>query len=198
MSKKLANTFMKKPLIEGSFFEDGYSLNDDNDILTVTDANGNVYQVRFTKSFEAKLIQSPSETKKYYEELKNEVLSYKSTRSRVSWHYDAINVGRTYVMKFAIRGKTLVIYLPLNAEKLGEKYKVESTKSKRFEDLTCAYRIKNDRRCKYAKELIDMACEKFGLKKGAEQHLVYNDIPYESNKSLIDKGLIKMSVFLTK
>ena len=43
MSKKLANTFMKKPLIEGSIFEDGYSLNDDNDALTVTDENGNVY-----------------------------------------------------------------------------------------------------------------------------------------------------------
>ena len=198
MNKKTNIAFVKKSIDEGCALPVGYSLNSDEETMTITDENGNVYQVRFTKSFIAKLAQSPEAAKKYYIELKNKVLSYKDTHSRVSWHYDAINVGRKYVMKFAVRGKTLVIYLPLNPNKLIKKYKVEETKSKRFEELTCVYRIKNDRRFKYAGELIEMACEKLGLKIGAKQHTIDADIPYETNKKLIDKGLIKLSVFLTK
>ena len=163
----------------------------EEEVETVTDEKGNVFQIRYIKSFTAKLIQSPEETKKYYEELKNEVLSYKKTNSRISWHYDAVNSGREYVLKFAIRGKTLCVYLPLDPEKQEEKYKVEKVESKRFEDTLCLYRIKNDRRCEYAKELIAKVCESMGLEKGEEQHEVYSNLPYEANKPLVARGLIK-------
>jgi hypothetical protein len=163
----------------------------DEEVVEITDEKGNVFQIRYIKSFTAKLIQSPEETKKYYEELKNEVLSYKKTNSRVSWHYDAVNSGREYVLKFAIRGKTLCVYLPLDPEKVEEKYKVEKSESKRFEEVPCLYRIKNDRRLGYAKELIAVVTEKLGLEKGEEQHEVYSNLPYEPNKPLIARGLIK-------
>ena len=182
MKKKQVGPFKKK---------DASSVNNDEEVETVTDEHGNVFQIRYIKSFTAKLIQSPEETKKYYEELKNEVLSYKKTNSRVSWHYDAINSGRNYVLKFAVRGKTLCVYLPLNPEGLEEKYKVEKVENKRFEDVPCLYRIKNDRRCEYAKELIAQVCEKLGLEKGEEQHEVYSNLPYEPNKPLVARGLIK-------
>ncbi len=167
------------------------SSNEEEEVETVTDEKGNVFQIRYVKSFTAKLIQSPKETKKYYEELKNEVLSYKKTNSRISWHYDAINAGRDYVLKFAVRGKTLCVYLPLDADKLEEKYKVEKVESKKFEDTPCLYRIKNDRRLGYAKDLIAMVAAKLGLEKGEEQHEVYSNLPYEENKPLVAKGLIK-------
>ncbi len=165
---------------------------DEEESVTITDEAGNVFNIRFVKSFTAKLIQSPEETKKYYEELKNEVLSYKKTNSRVSWHYDAVNAGREYVLKFAIRGKTLGVYFPLNADDYADsKYKVEKTNSKKYEDVPCLYRIKNDRRCEYAKELIAVVASNLGLEKGEEQHEVYSNLPYESNKPLIARGLIK-------
>ena len=164
----------------------------EEEVVTVTDEKGNIFQIRFIKSFTAKLIQSPDETKKYYEELKNEVLSYKKTNSRVSWHYDSVNAGRNQVLKFAIRGKTLCVYYPLNADDyLDTKYKVEKVESKKYEEVPCMYRIKNDRRLAYAKDLIKVVCESLGLVKGEEQHEVYANLPYEANKPLIARGLIK-------
>ncbi len=164
---------------------------DEEEVETITDEKGNIFQIRFVKSFTAKLIQSPIETKKYYEELKNEVLSYKGTHSRISWHFDSVNAGRNYILKFAIRGKTLCVYFPLDSEKLEDKYKVEKAETKRYEDVPCLYRIKNDRRCGYAKDLIAMVASNLGLEKGEEQHEVYSNLPYEENKPLIARGLIK-------
>ncbi|MBE6142007.1 MAG: hypothetical protein E7175_04140 [Erysipelotrichaceae bacterium] len=165
---------------------------EEEEVITITDEKGNVFNIRFIKSFTAKLIQSPDETKKYYEELKNYVLSYKKTNSRVSWHYDSINSGRNQVLKFAIRGKTLCLYYPLNVEDYNDtKYKVEAVESKKFEEVPCLYRIKNDRRLGYAKDLIDTVMNNLGLVKGEEQHEVYSDLPYEPNKPLISRGLIK-------
>ena len=163
----------------------------DMEMEIVADENGNFFQIKYIKSFSAKLIQSSEETKKYYEELKNLVLSYKGTHSRISWHYDAVNVGRQFVLKFAVRGKTLCVYLPLNSDKLEKKYKVEKVKAKRYEEVPCLYRIKNAKKCRYAKELIIKACESLGLQKGKEQHESYASLPYESNKSLVERGLIE-------
>ncbi len=181
---------VNKPATEPAILETKTN-SDGDEVEIVRDEKGNIFQIRFIKSFTAKLIQSPEETKKYYEELKNEVLSYKKTNSRVSWHYDAINSGREYVLKFAIRGKTLCVYLPLDPEKVEEKYKVERSESKKFEEVPCLYRIKNDRRCSYAKELIAVVANNLGLEKGEEQHEVYSNLPYEENKPLIVRGLIK-------
>ena len=165
---------------------------EEEEVQTVTDEHGNTFQIRYVKSFMAKLIQSPEETKRYYEVLKNEVLSYKQTKSRVSWHYDAVNSGRNYVLKFGVRGKTLCVYLPLNVEDYADsKYKVELATAKRFEDTPCMYRIKNDRRCGYAKELIAVVASKLGLVKGEQKREIYADLPYEPNKPLLERGLIK-------
>ena len=182
----------KKAALEASKVKTNEASEDEEELVTVTDENGNVFNIRFVKSFTAKLIQSPEETKKYYEELKNEVLSYKKTNSRVSWHHDAINAGRNYVLKFAIRGKTLCVYLPLNVDDyIDTKYKVEKVESKKYEDVPCLYRIKNDRRLGYAKELIAVVASNLGLEKGEEQHKVYSNLPYETNKPLLERGLIK-------
>ena len=171
--------------------ENEVSNEENEEVVTVTDEKGNIFQIRFIKSFTAKLIQSPDETKKYYEVLKNYVLSYKKTNSRVSWHFDSINTGREKVLKFAIRGKTLGVYYALNADDYADsKYKVEKVESKKYEDVPCLYRIKNDRRCEYAKELIDVVMTNLGLVKGEEQKESYY-LHYEENKPLIARGLIK-------
>ena len=156
------------------------------------DKSGNLQEIKYVKSFTAKLSQSDSKTKNYYNVLKNYVLSYKKVRSRVSWHYDAINLGREYLLKFAVRGNTLCLFLNLDAKKLDNKYKIEKAKGKKFEDVPVLYRIKNDKRCVYAKQLIDLVMSNYNLQKGKEFTDEYR-IPYQNTKILIAKGLIKES-----
>lgn len=163
---------------------------DGDEIVVTKDEKGNIFEIRYIKSFTAKLSQSEKEVKDYYTVLKNYALSYKDAHSRVSWHYDAINIGRDYAIKFAIRGKTLCVYFALDASKLDEKYKVEEAKGKKFEEVPVLYRIKNDRRCEYAKELIDEVMKKVGADQGEVPTENYS-IPHESNKALLAKGLIK-------
>ena len=156
----------------------------------VVDAKGNYFNIRYNKSFTAKLIQSSDDAKKYYGELKNEVLSYGKAKSRLSWAYDSVNAGRAPIVKFVVRGKTLCVYFPLNAAELNEKYKVETVDAAKYAAVPCMYRIKNERRLRYAKELIETVCASLGLtKKEAKNEDYY--LPYETTEALIAKGLIK-------
>jgi hypothetical protein len=147
--------------------------------------------IRFRKSFEAKYIQASDEAKDYYTALKNEILSYKKTRSRVSWNYDNIMYGRDSILRFNVRGKTLCLYFALDPDSLDQdKYKVERSESKRYEDVPCLYRIKNQRRVNLAIELMSMLAEKYGMKRGEDQHGDYY-VHYESTESLLQRRLIK-------
>lgn len=161
-----------------------------NEIAFGKGSNKENQKIQYVKSFTAKLSQSSSVTKNYYNTLKNYVLSYKKARSRVSWHYDAINLGREYLLKFVIRGKTLCLFFNLDAYKLDKKYKVEKAKGKKYKDVSVLYRIKNDKRCEYAKQLIDIVMNNFNIAKGKEYDDEYR-IPYQNTKILIAKGLIK-------
>ena len=182
----------EEPKIEESnkVEKENYS-EDEGEVITVTDEKGNKFQIRFIKSFTAKLIQSSDDTKAYYTELKNEVLSYKKANSRISWHFDSINAGREYIIKFGMRGKTLCVYYPLNADDyVDSKYKVEKAEAKKYADVPCLYRINNDRRLAYAKELIAEVAKKLGLEKGEVPSENYY-LPYEDNEPLLVRGLIK-------
>ena len=166
-------------------------VNEEEEVTTVTDEKGNIFQIRYVRSFQAKLSQAEDVTKDYYNELKNYALSYKKANDRLSWHYDSINVGRNAVLKFVIRGKTLCVYLALNPDAYADtKYKVEKAESKKFEEVSCLYRIKNDRRCGYAKDLIDAAMAAIPAEKGRESNEDFR-APYEETEALLKKGLIK-------
>ena len=132
-----------------------------------------------------------NDSKNYYEVLKNYVLSYNKTSSRISWNYDSINSGRNQVIKFSIRGKALCLYFALNADDYADsKYKVEKVESKKYEDVPCLYRIKNDRRRDYAKDLIDTVMNNLPTEKGNESNEEFR-IPFETTEALLEKGLIK-------
>ena len=118
------------------------------------------YGVELQKSFMAKLIQLDKDKQKYYTTLKNELLSYQKVKSRISWNFDTINAGRNKIAKFAVRGKSLCLYLALDPDKVDDKYKVEKIDSQKYAAVPCLYRIVNDRRVKYAIELITAACER--------------------------------------
>lgn len=162
--------------------------NNDDEIFTAQDINGDVFQIKYIKSFTAKLSQANDDIKKYYNAIKNHALTYRKVNSRISWHYDAIKAGNEPILKFAIRGKTLCVYYSLF--EVDEKYKVERIESKKYEDSPFLYRIKNDRRCGYAKELVDIAMRRIHVPKVNDSNKDFS-IPYEDTKTLLSKGFIK-------
>ena len=160
-------------------------------VVTVGENKDTAFEIRYARSFKAKLIQADEKLKANYAEIKNEILSYKNVKSRTSWSAETVRAGRQSIFKFGVRGKTLCVYYALNAGDFADsKYKVEEVKSGRFAQVPCLYRIKNGRRVSYAKELIAVIAKKFGLKKGEQSALTF-DLSYEDDESLLKRGLIR-------
>ena len=151
-------------------------------------------RVRYDKSFEAKLIQGDDALKRRYSELKQELLSYKKVSARRSWQHEAFRLGRGPVAKLVVRGKTLRLYLALDpAPYEGSKFLVEdASEHAKFEKTPLLYRIKNDRRCRYAKELIAAAVAAAGGVRGEDCAEDFSQIPFEDTKALIDRGLVRI------
>ncbi len=161
----------------------------------VVEEPAEVGSIRYDKSFTAKLIQSDDETKQWYTELKNELLSWKKVHDRMSWKKESYRYGREPVVIMTFRGKTLCLLFPLNPGDFADtKYKVEDVSDmSSAEETPCLYRIKNDRRAKYAKELIALVMERLGGVR-IERDSVDYYLPYEGVVELIEKGLIKRKV----
>lgn len=151
--------------------------------------------IKYSKSFQAKLIQSGDTVKDYYSQLKNCLLSYKGVKSRISWRWETFRLGRKTLAKLIMRGKTLSLALALNPEDYSDsKYVVDSlSEVAAYADTQCLYKIKNDRRAKYAKELIDKLMQDNGLAAEiAEENVDYAaQYPYETTEKLIARKLIK-------
>lgn len=158
--------------------------------IVVEDDTAN--SMRYNKSFRARLIQTDDQNKEWYGILKNEILSYNKVSNRISWKHESFSYRRNAVAKMFIKGKTLCLYLPLNAKDYAEsKYKLEDVSDiSQFADTPSLYRIKSERRVKYAIELITEICEKLGSKKTEREPVDYYE-PYSGTMALINKGLIK-------
>ena len=149
--------------------------------------------VDYDRSFEARLIQGDDELKAYYSELRNEIEAYKP-KSRRSWKRETYRVGRKSVVRMSIRGKTLCLHFALSAKDYEDtKYKVEDVSDVASnEDTPCLYRIKNDRRMRYAKDLIATVMQAAGREKGIVTSADYAaQYPYENIEPLVLRGLAK-------
>ena len=153
---------------------------------------GMFIRYRYNRSFSAKLIQSEDRVKRYYSELKNCILEYKKVVPRVSWRHESFRYGRPSVAKFVIRGKTLCLCLALNPADYAEsKYIVDDmSRYVKFAGTPLLYRIKNDRRCRYAKELIAKLFD--GAERAEREEEDFSRIPYEETQALVEKGLIRI------
>lgn len=151
--------------------------------------------IRYDRSFQARLIQSDDSVKYWYSDLKNDLLSYKKVHDRLSWKRESYRFGREPVVLMAFRGKTLCLFFPLAPQDFNDsKYKIEDASDMSFaENTPCMYRIKNDRRVKYAKELIALVMERYGSEKVERKSENYY-VPYAKTEKLIKKGLIKQKV----
>lgn len=151
-------------------------------------------RIRYNRSFTAKLIQSPDAVKKYYSDVKNELEKY-GLKERVSWRCESFRRGRKTLAKLNVRGKTLSVYLAADPAKYADtKYKVEDVSQIASNAATPArYRIKNDRRNAYVKQLIADLAAAENLT-AAERP--YSDFaaqfPYEELEPLIARKLVKV------
>ncbi len=157
--------------------------------------NGKILvRVRYNRSFTAKLIQSDDKIKSYYGEIRNGLMRYK-VKSRISWRYETFRTGRKLLARISVRGKTLSLYLALDPKAYdGTKYKIDDVSSvSNSASVPTLYKIKNDRRCRYAKDLISALMAENGLEPVENPMEDYcAKYPYEELEPLIARKLVKL------
>ncbi|MCH5153396.1 MAG: bacterial Ig-like domain-containing protein [Clostridiales bacterium] len=152
-------------------------------------------RLRYDKSFTARLIQSDDDVKYWYTEIKNELLSYKGVKGRISWKRETFKCGGKLVLaKLAYRGKRLCLFLPLNPYDYGEDMHIENAADiSCYEDTPLMIRLKNRKRVEIAKKLIRTVMENNKMMQVPHESVDYY-IPYEGILELIKKGLIKRDI----
>lgn len=150
--------------------------------------------LRYDRSFTARLIQSDDETKIWYTELKNELLSYRGVKSRISWKRETFKCHKEVIAKIAYRGKTMCIFFPLNPYDYPDEHAVEDASDTiAYSDTPLMMRLKSYRRIKVAEAMLESIMEKMGEPR-VKRELVDYYVPYEGVLELINKGLIKREV----
>ncbi|MBQ8309399.1 MAG: hypothetical protein IJX80_00115 [Clostridia bacterium] len=168
-----------------------------NDMLA-RESRGEIRIVtRYRRSYQSRMAQSQGSVQDYYNEIKNLLLSYKGVKSRISWNYEAFNLGRTHLAKFNAKTRTLYIYMALNPEELADsKYTFKDMSSKKkYASVPVLMKVKGDRKFKHALELIVMLCEeKLGLQKKKVVEEVDYKVPYKTTEELVNDGTVKKLV----
>ena len=164
---------------------------DDGDGVVLESKTKRIY-VMYNRSFTSKIIQAEQTVKSRYSEIKNELLSYAKAKGRVSWTNETFSVGRKAIAKFAVRGKTLSIFLALDPTSVAPKYYAQDVSDvKRYAGTPTRLRLRSDRSVKYARELIALAMKEVGAEKKETEKIDY--VPdYESTEALVKRGLIKL------
>lgn len=152
--------------------------------------------LRYDRSFLARLIQSEDELKHWYTDIKNDILSYKGAKARVSWKRETFKCGGKLVLaKLAFRGKVLCIFLPLKFADFEKDYPVEDASDTAcYEDTPLMLRLKNAKRLDIARELIKIVMEQHAMKPAPHYESVDYYMPYEGIFNLINKGLVKRNI----
>lgn len=168
----------------------------DEGIIVLPLPNGKTIRGRYNKSFTAKLIQSADEIKTYYAELANCILSYNKVKNRISWANSSFYMGRKTVSKFAIKGKTLYLYLALDPQEFTHTkyYGSDESDVKHYQAVPLRVKVKSERGVRFAKELINILAERSGLIRAEydAETVRASDYPYDTTKNLLARGLIKL------
>ena len=150
--------------------------------------------LKLSRSFTAKLILASFESKEYFAQLSNALLAHKKVKCRIGWNDAVFNRGRTKIAKMTLRGKTLWLFLPLEAEKQEERYRcVDQSDKVKYQAVPCGMKIKSGRGVKRALELIQKVAEQNGLSPAPPARLfAAAEYPEDSVKNLIARDLIRV------
>ena len=182
---------------EKSELEDDYEseLFTGNERIVGFDEETGCYIVaHYRKSFEAKLIQARRETKKYYSEIKNALLSYEGTKDRISWTINTYTNDRTQVAKINMRARSLDLYLALDPASLEDSvyHGRDVSAKKKYAETPFLYKVNSPRKLALALELVQRTCEELGLSPIDIEPVNYEEqYSFEATEDLIRRGLIR-------
>ena len=161
-----------------------------DDEITV---DGNVVVIRYRSSFSSRLIQCGEVLQTYYGAIKNRLASYKGVKARTSWSCETFNKGRNLCAKINVKGKAVLLSLPLNPQEynINKYHFTDMSSNPKFEKLPMLLKIKSERGVKYALELIDEVMSKLSIAKGEDRNDNYI-MPYETNRELAKRNLVKI------
>ena len=119
------------------------------------------------KSFLERLGSCSPETIEYYNDIKNELLSYKNVKSKISFKHESFRLGMPIIARLKIRKKSLYLCLALDPKQyLDTKYKIKDMSAVgNYKDVPTMYKINLPRRAVYAKEMIQDLMGKFNAEK---------------------------------
>ncbi len=101
-----------------------------------------------------------------YIEIKNELLSFKWVKSRLSRRADTFTYGGKILCKIAMTDKTMKLFFPLDLSEIPSKIKVEyKGEVKAYSSVPTMYKVKSAVACKKAIILVDKTADKFSLVK---------------------------------
>ncbi len=163
-------------------------------IIGLDEETGCYIVAHYRKSFEAKLIQARPHIKKYYGEIKNALLSYSGTKSRISWACETFSNERQPIVKINVRPRMLELYLALDPASLeGSVYHGKDVgHKKKYADTPFQYKIRTPRKFKWAMELIQQVCEEQGLSPIDIERVDYaSQYAFDTTEHLIERGLIR-------
>ena len=156
---------------------------------------------RYRKSFESKLIQSEPQIKRYYSGLKNALLSYKGTKSRLSWTADSFHNGRAQLAKINVKTRILEIYFAIDPASLdGTVYRGQDVgELRKYSETPFRYKIRTDRKYRWALELVQRVSEEHGLAPIDIEPVDYeSQYPFDTMDNLVKRKLVKVTTRLEK
>lgn len=171
-------------------------IEDDDEFLEseIIDEKGNKVVIKYLKSYKAKLILSKDRTKHFYNILKNEILSYKNVKARISWPAEKFRFGRNTIIMFKMTGGELTAYFDLDPKAYSEsEYLVEDVSEiKTYAATPAMCKIVAQRRLENAMKLIEAVMEKHGIKKEPSFRFDYTiGLKNRELGQLIEEGLVK-------
>ena len=156
---------------------------------------GWVEQLRFSKSFTAKLLLSDNNVKEYYSAIATELLSYERVRSHTGWTGVSFIAGRTQLARCVISGKTLCLYLAAEPGSIsGAKYKaLDAADTKKYEKTPALLKIRSRGGVKNAVQCIGEVAAGAGLvkKDPPPEPILPRLFPADSFHNLVTRGLIR-------
>ncbi|MGN1077268.1 MAG: hypothetical protein ACI4ST_02015, partial [Candidatus Gallimonas sp.] len=139
---------------------------------------------RYRYSFLARLILAGDPAQEYYTQIKNHLLSYRKVGSRISWNHEQFSAGRKKCARMKMKGKTLYLYLPLEANLQEEKYRLADVSGAADGGFPSLLRVRSERGVKYAKELIDAVMAAAGIEKNPAYQQADYHLPYATREEL--------------
>ena len=154
-------------------------------------------------SFDMRLRVADDDIKKFYSDIKNELLSY-GIHDRISRHRENFNQGRINICRMVINGKTLKVYLAVDPESIDKRYfhHTDVGHRKGLIELPTMINVRSKVAARKVKELITLMMESLVIsKKPYEEHDFAKDLTLDGFTTIETKGydyLIEKSMTLDK